>query len=102
MKLFYRGNSYDYNPGKTSTRPFQPVRASGSAYNLSYRGVSYRVDPNAKSAELPNTPVSYNLIYRGIAYLVNRTAHGKVTVMSQPSNTAKARTVSVPYGVISP
>jgi hypothetical protein len=73
MKLFYRGTTYNYNPENTSTRPFQPVRASGKVYNLNYRGISYRVDPNAKSAELPSTPVTYNLIYRGITYLARLT-----------------------------
>lgn len=39
--------TYDYNPSQSvARRPFQLVRRSQAAYNLIYRGVTLRVDPN--------------------------------------------------------
>jgi hypothetical protein len=69
MKLFYRGTTYARHPSQADNRPFQQVRESGAAYNLSYRGVSYRIDPNA-TVELAR-PVVYQAIYQGIRYFVN-------------------------------
>lgn len=62
MKLIYRATTYDYNPSKAPSGPFQQARDSGPAYNLTYRGVTYRVEPNAKPAE-PVLPATYTLIY---------------------------------------
>ncbi len=39
MKLIYRGTTYERNPDQAPSRPFQQVRESGRAYNLTYRGV---------------------------------------------------------------
>lgn len=92
MKLYYRGLSYEYNSeeaAKKATQPFAPVRPSGSSYNLSYRGLTYRVDPNIEPAKV-STPVAYKLIYRGIAYFVNKTHTGEVSGVSQPVNALKA------------
>ncbi|MBD2508751.1 DUF4278 domain-containing protein [Nostoc muscorum FACHB-395] len=93
MKLYYRGLSYEYNPSKVASekteQPFQPVPQLGPAYNLMYRGVNYRVDPNSKSAEVPLSPVAYKLSFRGITYFVNKTAQGDVTVVSQPAINSK-------------
>jgi hypothetical protein len=78
MKLYYRGLSYEYNPSKVANKkteqPFQAVPQLGTAYNLMYRGVNYRVDPNSQSAEVRLSPVAYNLSFRGITYFVNKTA----------------------------
>ncbi|WP_250123427.1 DUF4278 domain-containing protein [Chroococcidiopsis sp. CCMEE 29] len=68
MELIYRGTTYERHPSKASGRPFRQVREPGVAYNLSYRGVTYRIDPNAKPAEVPVKPVAYKLIYRGVTY----------------------------------
>ena len=91
MKLYYRGLSYEYDPNKIENRktgqPFQPVCESRPPYTMMYRGVSYRVAPDAKSAEVSLTPVAYKLSYRGISYLVNRTVQGEITVIMQPSST---------------
>ncbi len=65
MELIYRGTTYNYNPDKTPGRPFKQVREAGPAYNLNYRGVTYRVDPNAKQSEFSVRPAAYELIYRG-------------------------------------
>jgi hypothetical protein len=77
MKLYYRGLSYEYDPnkvgGKKIEQPFQPLPQIGSAYNLMYGGVNYRVEPNSKSAEAPVLPL-YKLSFRGITYFVNKTA----------------------------
>jgi hypothetical protein len=75
-------------PGKRG-QLFRQVRGSGPAYNLIYRGVTYRIDPNAKQSEVPVQPVAYRLIYRGIAYFVNKTAQGEVRVVTQPASTSK-------------
>ena len=74
MKLIYRGITYERHPSSSSGRPFQQVREPGAAYNLSYRGVTYRIDPNAKPTEVPVKLVAYRLIYRGVTYykLINQ------------------------------
>ncbi|MFN6570761.1 DUF4278 domain-containing protein [Dendronalium sp. ChiSLP03b] len=94
MQLYYRSQSYKYDPSKVESRkieqPFQPIRRFGRAYNLMYRGVTYRVNPRAKSAKFPVSPVAYKLIYRGIIYFVNRTAQGEVTIVTQLASTSKA------------
>lgn len=73
MKLIYRGLKYDRHLHKPYSHPFQLVVRSGAAYNLTYRGVTYRVEPNAKPVKVPEKTVTYKLIYRGVSYLVNRT-----------------------------
>lgn len=87
MKLIYRGATYDYNPTKVADQPFQPVhRRSGSAYTLTYRGVTYDVAPNTKPTEVPVAPRTYRLNYRGVTYLLTRTAQGRVIMVTQPIN----------------
>ncbi|WP_414515578.1 DUF4278 domain-containing protein [Nostoc sp. PCC 9305] len=99
MKLYYRGLSYEYDSSKVDSKkteqPFQPVPQIGPAYNLMYRGVNYRVDPNSKSAEAPLVPITYKLSFRGITYFVNKTQFGKVTVVSQPTTTSKAEVLAI-------
>ncbi|WP_373528262.1 DUF4278 domain-containing protein [Nostoc sp.] len=99
MKLYYRGLSYEYHPSKVGSKkteqPFQPTPQLGSAYNLMYRGVTYRVDPNFKSAEVLLAPVAYKLKFRGITYFVNKTAQGEVTIVSQPASTSKVAALPI-------
>lgn len=89
MKLYYRGASYEYEPTKFATRkleqPLQPVCQSGTAYNLIYRGVNYRVEPNPISVAIPLAATD-KLIYRGIQYLVNRNVQGEVTLLTESAN----------------
>ena len=93
MKLKYRGVSYEYDPPKLENQnrrqPFKQVRGSDPAYNLIYRGVSYRIEPNTKQSEVPIQPATYRLMYRGIAYFVNKTAQGEVSVVTQLASTSK-------------
>lgn len=92
MKLYYRGISYEYNAkeaGKKAIQPFAPVRREDCAYNLTYRGLTYRVDPNIKPAKVSTPSVTYQLIYRGIAYLVKRTHTEEVFGVSQPVKPSK-------------
>lgn len=96
MKLIYRANTYDYNPDKTPRRPFQQVREARPAYNLNYRGVTYRVDPNAKQSEVHVKPAACELIYRGITYLVNRNAQGEVAAMTSFANYSQNSTWTNP------
>ncbi|GAX43461.1 hypothetical protein NIES4075_44750 [Tolypothrix sp. NIES-4075] len=94
MKLYYRGLSYEYNSqeaAKKATRPFASVREQGSAYNLTYRGLTYRVDPNIQPAEVSTPSVAYQLIYRLIAYFVKKTHTGKVSGVSQPVEVVNVR-----------
>ncbi|RCJ36877.1 hypothetical protein A6769_15420 [Nostoc punctiforme NIES-2108] len=99
MKLYYRGLSYEYNQNKVGSKkteqPFQPVPQIGPAYNLMYRGVNYRVDPNSKSAEAPLVPVTYKLSFRGITYFVKKTQLGEVSVVSQPTAISKLETLAI-------
>ncbi|MBW4612999.1 MAG: DUF4278 domain-containing protein [Desmonostoc vinosum HA7617-LM4] len=90
MKLYYRGLSYEYDPSKQTKQPFQTiVRESEPAYNLMYRGISYHVNPNIKSATNSLLTKTHKLIYRGITYLVNKTVQAEVNLVSQPANTSK-------------
>ncbi|MEH2071545.1 MAG: DUF4278 domain-containing protein [Nostoc sp.] len=95
MKLYYRGLTYEYNSEevvKKATQPFAPVLLRGSAYNLTYRGLTYRVDSNIEPAKVFTSSVTYQLIYRGVAYLVERTHTGEVSIkFSQPVNIFKVR-----------
>ena len=90
MKLHYRGLSYEYNPSQEAQQPFQPLPQSGKVYNLMYRGVTYRVEGNAKLPQFPASLAAYKLIYRGLSYLINGTAQGKVTIASQGASNLKA------------
>ncbi|MEH2108193.1 DUF4278 domain-containing protein [Nostoc sp.] len=98
MKLYYRGLSYESDLNKVSSKktqqPFRPVPQIGPAYNLMYRGVNYRVDPNSKSAQVP-LPVAYKLSFRGITYFVNKTPLGEVSVVSQPTTTSKVEVLPI-------
>ncbi|MFW9259954.1 DUF4278 domain-containing protein [Nostoc sp. CALU 546] len=93
MKLYYRGLSYEYDPNKVGSKkteqPFQPVPQIGSAYNLMYRGVNYRVNSNSKLAAVPLAPIAYKLSFRGITYFVNKTPLGEISVVSQPITTSR-------------
>ncbi|MDZ4877642.1 MAG: hypothetical protein CLLPBCKN_007077 [Chroococcidiopsis cubana SAG 39.79] len=86
MNLIYRAMIYERNPDKLPDRPFQQVREAGAAYNLSYRGVTYRVDPNIKQSEVFVKPAAYELIYRGMTYSVNRNEQGKVIAITSSAN----------------
>lgn len=74
MNFTYRGTTYERHSAKVGDRPFQQVREPGAAYNLNYRGVTYRIDLDAKSAAVSVEPVTHKLIYRGVTYLVTRNA----------------------------
>ena len=97
MKLYYRGTSYEYDTKKVENRkieqPFQPVSQFGPAYNVIYRGITYRVDPNTKTAEVPLAPATYKLSYRGINYLVSKNTQGEVTLMTQSVNSLEVGTL---------
>ncbi len=92
MKIYYRGLNYEYDRSKVSNKteqPFEPDPQLGLAYNLMYRSVTYPVDPNSISAEVPLASLAYKLSFRGIAYFVNKTAQEEVTLVSQPASTLK-------------
>jgi Domain of unknown function (DUF4278) len=76
MKLFCRGNTYDYDPTQTPQRPFQPIERSGAAYRLTCRGTAYTIDPQAVPNPSPNHATTYQLICRGTTYFVHQTAEG--------------------------
>lgn len=68
MKLIYRGMTYEHHPSKASGRPFVQVREPGAAYHLSYRSVTYRIDPQTKATQVSAKLVGHKLIDRGITY----------------------------------
>lgn len=72
MKLYYRGLSYEYNPSQVGDKKTQRAFTSGN--NLTYRGVSYHVEPNSKLGEVTEAPIAYKLSFRGIDYFINKTA----------------------------
>ncbi len=96
MKIYYHGNSYDYEPSKVGSRDRQVVRPQ-RPFNLSYRGVTYHVDPNVEPAEVSASQTAYNLRYHGAIYpvLVNSSAQAEATVLTQPTSTTKVRNSSV-------
>ncbi|MBD2452433.1 DUF4278 domain-containing protein [Nostoc sp. FACHB-152] len=104
MKLYYRGTSYEYDTKKVENRkieqPFQPVYQFGPAYNVIYRGITYRVDPDVKPAEVTLPLAIYKLSYRGTNYLVNRNTQGEVTLMTQSVNSLEV--VTLPQLTTSP
>lgn len=68
MKLFYRGVSYEYDVATGAPlRAAAPVR---QPFNLSYRGLSYKVDPDkaSRSEAIPSAAI---LVYRGLSYALN-------------------------------
>lgn len=93
MKLIYRGTTFDYNPSQTPGRSFQQVREPGPAYTLTYRGVPYRVNPNAKLSQAPARPATDKLIYRGMTYWVNCKEQGEVTATTAPETSTKCTRV---------
>ncbi|MEH2375375.1 hypothetical protein [Nostoc sp.] len=66
----------------TRDKTHLPDPQLGLAYNLIYRSVTYRVDPNSKMAEVPLPPLADKLSFREITYFVNKTAQEEVTVVS--------------------
>ena len=68
MKLMYRGMTYERRPSKADGRPFVQVREPGAADRLSYRGVTYCIEPQTKATQVPAKLVGHKLIYRGITY----------------------------------
>jgi Domain of unknown function (DUF4278) len=66
MKLTYRGITYDRNSSEVVARPpFPSLRPSNVAYDLIYRGITYRVDPSAKQTKVSVQSATNKLIYRG-------------------------------------
>jgi hypothetical protein len=76
MKLQYRGVSYEYDSSKLESQNrsqrFKQVRGSGPAYNLIYRGVTYRIDPNTKMTRVFNSDPAFRWMYpKPHQYLTN-------------------------------
>lgn len=86
MELIYRATTYNYNPNKTPTRPFQQVREAGAVYNKNYHAFTYRVDPNVKQSKVFAGSAAYELIYRGMTYSINRNEQGEVIAITSSAN----------------
>lgn len=95
MKLIYRATTFDYNPAKVAARrPFQRTRRTDkSAYELMYRGNTYRVDPNVIT-QAPVKPAAYELIYRGMFFRVNRNEQGEITAITSSTNLSKHKALT--------
>jgi hypothetical protein len=76
MKLIYRGTTYGYNP---EAQESSKERETKEAYELSYRGRQYWIDPQSPSEDASGF---YPLRYRGITYLVNRPENGVMSITS--------------------
>lgn len=85
MQLIYRGTTFDYNPAHINAR--HPAQRSGSAYELIYRGDTYRVDPTV-AAIASAKPMEYELIYRGSTYYINCNKQGEIVAIA-PTNSPK-------------
>lgn len=84
MKLIYRGTAFNYNPANINVhRPVKPTFES--AYELIYRGNTYRVEPTAVR-QTSVKPTEYELIYRGIIYQVKRNEQDEVIAMTSCAN----------------
>lgn len=70
MKLIYRGQTYEYEPGVGEAPAVEQVREPRSSYRLQYRGLAYTVNPNVVERQPVVSPVT-NLIYRGATYSMN-------------------------------
>jgi hypothetical protein len=90
MKLIYRGTTFNYDPANINAhRPVKPTFES--AYELIYRGHTYRVEPTA--IKQPSVkPTEYELMYRGITYQVKRNEQGEVISMTSCANYSKHKT----------
>lgn len=94
MKLIYRGTTINYDPANINAhRPAKPTFES--AYELIYRGHTYRVEPTAVR-QTPVKPTEYELIYRGITYQVKRNEQGEVISMTSCTNLLKHKTSTNP------
>ncbi len=84
MKLIYRGTTYNYDPANINAhRPVQPTFES--AYELTYRGQTYRVEPNGVK-EPAGKPTEYELIYRGVTYQAKRNEQGELIALTPCTN----------------
>ncbi|MBW4660676.1 MAG: DUF4278 domain-containing protein [Drouetiella hepatica Uher 2000/2452] len=96
MKLIYRGQTYEYTPGVFNTgnagRPARQAHRSQAPYSLTYRGVTFEVDPSVPQ-EVAQLPTHYNLSYRGATYHVGRDRQSIATIAPQVANAAS---VSIP------
>lgn len=99
MKLIYRGTTHERNSYQKKTRrPFQSNRKAETAYNLIYRGLTYRVEPDNPPVKTPITKTSYKLIYRGMTYLVNYNELGEV---ERTPFIGKATSITLTPGIFS-
>uniref|UniRef100_B8HQY2 DUF4278 domain-containing protein n=1 Tax=Cyanothece sp. (strain PCC 7425 / ATCC 29141) TaxID=395961 RepID=B8HQY2_CYAP4 len=97
MKLIYRGQSYDYNPSQPLGDPFHKMRKPGSVANqLTYRGVTYWVDPDNLLVASP-LPLVYTLMYRGVRYQVNQ-QQGQIKTLNKPSQMSNLATLTKTVG----
>jgi Domain of unknown function (DUF4278) len=67
-------------------RPARSTHGAKAPYTLMYRGVKIEVDPTAAPTEAPVLPTSYDLSYRGVSYRMSRDAQGQVTSMAPVAN----------------
>ncbi|MEG3858572.1 DUF4278 domain-containing protein [Microcoleus sp. herbarium12] len=79
-QLTYRGASYDRETLKDANYHSVPRE---TPYTLCYRGVTYQVNPQGETAEVPVQRLTRPLIYRGQTYCVNQ------TVLSERKLTSK-------------
>jgi hypothetical protein len=94
MQLIYRGTTYSYTSANVNARR-SAQRICESAYEVIYRGSTYRVDPTV-AAPTSVKPSQYELIYRGETYQVTRNKQGEVTAIASFANSSKRNTSTNP------
>ncbi len=98
MKLTYRGVHYDYSPRAIGTvREEAVAHEIRPAFNLSYRGATYFVDPNAVANETVHHSIA-PLMYRGVAYALNGwnelTVAAKTSKLPQWKHSLRTETIN--------
>jgi Domain of unknown function (DUF4278) len=76
MQLFYRGTTFNYNPGERAAS-LLAQRTDRPSYELTYRGCTYQIDPTVVT-ETSVKPAIYKLNYRGTTYQIQRNEKGEI------------------------
>lgn len=81
--------TYEYYTSKqvsTDTQEAQlPICELEPQDKLTYRGVSYHLDPHTKSDEVKTSPITHKLNYRGSSYSVCVDTNDQNTALTTPS-----------------
>lgn len=83
MKLYYRGQSYEYQSNKVNS---QLISYPQQSHKLKYRGIAYNTNSHGEVEKTCLLSAAHKLIYRGIAYLINGTAQSEDNQVAAATN----------------